>query len=58
MKQKIEEKTKRLQQIIDTISNGRQQIAQLEQEGLMLQGELRLLNELEAENSEKKPGKK
>ena len=54
MKQKIEEKTKRLQQIIDTISNGRQQIAKLEQEGLMLQGELRLLKELEIEKEEEK----
>ncbi len=58
MEQKIEEKTKKLQQIIDTIANGRQKISQLEQEGLMIQGELRLLKELEAEKVDKKSAKK
>lgn len=60
MKEKIEEKTKKLQQIIDAINNSRQQIAKWEQEGLMLQGELRVLNELEQEKVKetKKPTKK
>ena len=52
MKQKLEEKTKKLRQLINTITNGRQQLAQLEQEALMLQGEIRLLKEMELEKAE------
>ena len=54
MEKKIEEKIKKLQQVIDSINKGRNQIAQLEQEGLMLQGELRVLKELEAEKEVEK----
>lgn len=53
MKQKIEEKTKKLQQIIETINNGRNQINELEKEGLMIQGEIRLLKQMESEKPKK-----
>lgn len=52
MKQKIEEKTKKLEQIIEAINEYRSQIIKLEKEGLMLQGELRILNELEIEKTQ------
>ncbi len=53
MKLKIEEKTKKLQQIIEAINQSKQRLIQLEQEGLMIQGEIRLLKELETEKAKK-----
>lgn len=52
MKKKSEEKTQKLQDIVNQINQLRNQISQLETEGLMIQGELRLLKELEAEKPE------
>lgn len=57
MEEKIKEKTEKLQQIIEAIGNSRQQISKLEQEGLMIQGEIRMLNELEADKSKPKKDK-
>lgn len=51
MKEKIEEKTKKLQQIIATINHHKNQISQLESEGLMIQGEIRLLRQMELDSS-------
>lgn len=55
MKDKIKEKTEKLQQIVNQVNQGKNQIAQLEQEAIMIQGELRILAELDAEKEADKP---
>lgn len=56
METKIKEKTENLKEIIEMINQKRNQITQLETEGLMIQGEIRLLREQEDEK--KKAGEK
>lgn len=51
MKKKIEEKTAEFKLILEQINSGRSQMSKLEQEALMIQGELRLLKELEQEKA-------
>lgn len=46
MEERLEEKMKELKQKIDLINGGRNQIQQLEREALVLQGEIKMLNEL------------
>ncbi len=54
MEEKIKQKTEKLQNIIKQINVRKNEISQLDQEGLMIQGELRLLNELKLEKSKSK----
>ena len=49
MKEKIQENEQKLQQMINQINLGKQQISQLEQEALKVQGRIELLRELEAD---------
>ena len=53
MKEKIEEREKKLQQIISTINQYENQTGQLKSEALMIQGALRVLHEIN-EDSDKK----
>lgn len=54
MKKLIEEKTKNLTDIISKINQYSNEIKKLENEGLMVQGELRILNKLESEKTNPK----
>jgi hypothetical protein len=59
MENKIKEKTEKLQEVINQINAARNQISLLEKEGLMIKGELRLLDELKLKETEqKKPRRK
>ena len=52
MEKKLDEKVKELQAKVDMINGGRNQIQQLEREALILQGEIKMLQELIAEEDQ------
>ena len=51
MKEKIEEKKKELAQIINTIQEYQKAVQELNTKGIELQGQLKLLEEMEVEKS-------